>query len=127
MKDSKYDTVRTIILLHGLLMFYSVCGICSKSAASYPLFSIKFCVLYGIMVMVLGIYAIGWQQIIKRLPLTTAYANRAVTIIWGLVWGYFFFGENITPGKITGILLIVCGIVIYALSDKEPVGKEDEL
>lgn len=127
MNDGKTGKIKTLILLHLMLMFFSLCGICSKSAALQPFFSIKFFLLYGLMIFILGIYAIGWQQIIKRLPLTTAYANRAVTIIWGLVWGYFFFGESITPGKITGILLIVCGIVIYALSDKEPAEKEDKI
>ena len=47
------------------------------------------------MVAILGIYAIGWQQVIKRMPLTTAYANKAVTLVWGLVWGLLLFHEQL--------------------------------
>ena len=62
----------------------------------------------------LGLYALGWQQVIKRLPLTTAFANKAVTVVWGLVWGALLFAEPITPGKLAGCGLIVAGVVLYA-------------
>ena len=51
--------------------------------------------------------AIGWQQVIKRIPLTTAFANKAVTVVWGLVWGALFFREAVTPGKLLGAALDV--------------------
>ena len=69
--------------------------------------------------MLLGFYAIGWQQIIKRMPLTAAFANKAVTVVWGIVWGCIFFNEAITPGKVAGAVLVIVGIVVYALADKE--------
>ena len=67
----------------------------------------------------LGIYAVVWQQIIKKLPLTLAYANKAVTVIWGLIWGLLFFGEKITPLKVIGAVIVITGIAVYAFSDKE--------
>ena len=69
--------------------------------------------------MLLGFYAIGWQQIIKRMPLTAAFANKAVTVVWGIVWGFIFFNEAITLGKVVGAVLVIVGIVVYALADKE--------
>ena len=63
----------------------------------------------------LGIYAIAWQQIIKRLPLTFAYANKAIGVIWGMFWGLVAFGESITPKKIIGAVIVIAGIVLYSL------------
>ena len=106
------------ILLNVLLMVYSMSGICSKTAAGEPLLSIKFCLLYGVIIMLLGIYAIGWQQVIKKIPLTNAYANKAVTIVWGIIWGVIFFSEKVTSGKIIGALLVIIGVTIFSFSEE---------
>ena len=111
--------LKTYFFLHLLLMVYSLSGICSKKAAGTSFLSLEFCLYYGAIIALLGVYAIGWQQIIKRLPLTTAFANKAVTVVWGLVWGTLVVHETITPGKIIGALMVVGGVAFYALSDTE--------
>lgn len=111
--------IKLFSLLHLLLMLYSSGGIFSKLAGAEPFLSWGFCLFYGIVIVLLGIYAIGWQQIIKRMPLTTAFANKAVTIVWGLVWGIVFYQETLTPGKLIGCLLVMSGVVLFAKSDKE--------
>ena len=111
------EKIKTLLGLHLLIMVYSMSGICSKMAAKQPFLSFKFCIYYGIIIVLLGLYAIGWQQIIKRIPLTTAFANKAVTVVWGLIWGLVFFGEEITIGKVVGVLCVVLGVVIYAKAD----------
>lgn len=111
--------LKTMLMLHLMLMIFSASGICSKLAGGEPFFSLKFCFYYGIIIAILGLYAIGWQQIIKRMPLTTAFANKAVTVVWGLVWGAVFFREEITVGKLIGAALVVIGVVIFAKSDEE--------
>lgn len=110
---------KTLIALHIMLMLYSVSGICSKIAGEYPFLSLKFCVFYSIVILLLGVYAIGWQQIIKRLPLSVAFANKAVTVIWGSVWGGLFFHETITFKTIVGATMVIIGVVMYACSDCE--------
>lgn len=115
----QYKKITLFAMLHLLLVMYSVTGICGKLAGQYPTFSLKFCFFYGIAIVLLGLYAIGWQQIIKRIPLTLAFANKAVTVIWGSIWGVLFFQETITVGKIIGTMLVVAGIVLYAYSDYE--------
>ena len=110
---------KTIILLHLMLMVYSLSGVFSKQASGVPFLSIRFCVYYGAIIALLGIYAIGWQQIIKRLPLTLAFANKAVTTVWGLIWGLVFFHEQVTAGKLMGIALIVIGVVVFSTADRE--------
>ena len=70
------------------------------------------------LLMILGIYAIGWQQIIRRLPLSLAFAHKSVTIIWGMLWGILFFQENLSLGKCVGILLIVVGICLFEKAEE---------
>lgn len=111
--------IQTYMGLHLMLMVYSICSVCSKKASSEELFSIKFLLYYGCVFFLLVVYAIIWQQIIKKMPLTTAYANKAVTVVWGIVWGMLFFDEFITVGKIVGAILVGVGIVIYSLADSK--------
>lgn len=111
---------KVLLALHLLLALFSCSGIMSKLASGYPFMSWGFILCYGGMVCVLGIYAIGWQQVIKRIPLTTAYANRAVTVVWGIVWGAVLFGETITWPKVVGALVVLAGVALYATAGDEP-------
>ncbi|HHX37179.1 MAG TPA: transporter [Clostridiaceae bacterium] len=108
--------LKTLYLLHLLLIVFSFSGVISKIASSYAFLSAEFFIWYSLIIILLGIYAIVWQQIIKRMSLTKAYANRAITVVWGMVWGLLFFKESITAGKIAGAVLIIAGIVIFAYS-----------
>ncbi len=110
-------STKTMLALHLLLAVYSVSNVFSKLAADVPFLSPRFILYYGAVLLILGIYAIGWQQVIKRMPLTTAYANKAVTIVWGIVFGMILFGETVTPLMIAGAFLIVGGIVLYAMEE----------
>lgn len=118
---------KALILLHILLMVYSFGGIFSKSAAFEDFLSFKWCLYYGGVIFLMAVYALGWQQIIKRMPLTSAYANKAVTTVWGLVWGVLFFKEKITIGKILGIVLIVVGVILFSLSDSGSTREKTQL
>lgn len=109
----------SLILLNILLLLYSTGGIFSKLAASEDLFSLKFCIYYVIIIALLGGYALGWQQIIKRMPLTTAFANKAITVVWGLMWGILIFDEKITTGKIIGAMLVIAGVILFSMADKD--------
>ena len=110
---------KTLIALHLLLLVYSLSGIFSKNAAREPFMSPIFILLYGGMLV---IYAIGWQQILKRLSLSMAFANKAVTVIWGMVWGFFIFGESVSALNILGAAMVIVGVVLYARAD----GKEEK-
>lgn len=107
------------VLLNFMLMIYSASGIFSKLAAKEKFLSFRFIFFYGILILILAVYAVAWQQIIKRLPLTTAYANRAVTVAWGAIWGVLFFHEKITLIRLLGIAIVVFGVVLFAISDRE--------
>ncbi len=120
------DKIKTIVILHAILAVYSVCGILSKSAANVPFLGFQFCCYYAGMIVLLGVYAVMWQQIIKRLPLTVAYANKAVSVVWACIYGVFFFQEKLTMGKLIGGLLTIAGVILFALSDKEAESAENQ-
>ena len=109
---------KTLLSLQLLLAFYSLSSVCSKMAAQEEFLSAKFILYYGAVILFLGIYAVVWQQILKKLPLVMAYMNKAVTVIWGMIWGVVFFGESITFNKIIGCFIIVVGVCLV-VSEKE--------
>jgi len=116
---------RTIILLNVLLLVYSLSGVCSKLAAGEAFLSGRFLLFYGMVLFLMAVYAFAWQQIIKKLPLTMAYANKAVSVLWAMVWGGIFFEEKISLGKGIGAILVVSGIVLFALSDSKEHSEEE--
>jgi len=116
----KKGNLKYLLLLHLMLMLYSLSGIASKLAAQQEFMSFKFCLCYAAIILLLGVYAIGWQQVIKRLPLTTAFANKAVTVVWGLIWGLVVFSESITVGKAIGAAMVIAGVVIFAREPEQP-------
>ena len=100
------------LLLHISLLFSSLSGVCSKFASGYTdnIFSIQFVFWFGLVFVIMFGYAIIWQQVLKRMPLTVAYANKPVTLIWGIIWGRLIFGEKITWNMLAGAAVIFWGI-----------------
>ena len=82
-------------------------------------FSFKFILFYGLMVFILGVYAIFWQQLLKYVPLTTAFCNKAVGIVWGILWGVLFFKEQIKLNMIIGAVIVIIGVVIVVKADEQ--------
>lgn len=108
-----------LIALHVLLLVYSLGAFFSKNASFQPFFSFWFFVYYGGMLAILAIYAVGWQQILKRLPLTVAFANKAIVVVWTILWGVIFFGEKVTASMVIGAALVIAGIVVFSIADGE--------
>ena len=106
-----------IIILHLLLFIYSFSGVCSKFASKEQFLSLKFCLFYVGIIAILGIYALAWQQILKHIPLTTAFCNKAVSILWGIVWGALIFKEQIKVNMIIGAIIVIIGVIIVVKSD----------
>lgn len=115
--NKRKNTWLIYLLLHIILMVYSWGGILSKLAAGESFLSFQFCLFYGGVIFLLIVYAFVWQQVIKHLPLTTAFANKAVTVVWGLVWGTLIFHEQLSIGKIAGAILVISGVALYAFAD----------
>lgn len=77
-----------------------------------------FVLWYGGVLGIMAVYAVVWQQILKKLPLTVAYANKPVSLVWGMLWGSFIFHEKITWNMILGALVIFAGIYLVVTSDE---------
>lgn len=115
---------KALVALHVMLAVYSLSSVCAKLAAGFDFMSPGFIACYGGMIALLGAYAIGWQQVIKRLPLTYAYANKAVTVLWGIVWGVLLFHEQVSPLKVLGALIVLAGVVLFSLAERDENGPQ---
>lgn len=109
-------------MLQVVFFIYSISSVVSKFASGNEFPSFEFLLFYGLDLMILGIYALLWQQVIKKFELSIAYANKAITLLWTPIWGIVLFHEQITPGKAAGIVLVMIGIFI--LNSGEASGDE---
>ena len=112
-----------ILAIQAAVVVYTGSSICSKTAAAHkgqislfgrviPGLTWTGCRWLFLEVVCLGVYALLWQQIIKRFDLSIAYANRAFAICWTFVWGVLLFGESVKPLNIVGILIVLAGILL---------------
>ncbi len=113
------QNIRPYIMLHIIIMLYSLCGVCSKAALGQKFILIKFIFFYGLMIFILGIYSILWQQILKYLPLNIAYANKSVTIIWAMVWGVIIYHETISVKMVIGAAVVLFGVILIVTGDNK--------
>lgn len=103
---------KTIFALQLVVMIYTLSSVAAKLASGQEAFSLKFLLFYGVEILILGIYAIAWQQIIKHCDLSVAYANRSMAILWSLIWTVVFFHEALTIKNVLGVLVVLAGTMI---------------
>ncbi len=123
MKSTKKNAVMAILFLQAAVMIYSLTTVISKFVSGYEFLSVKFILLYMLDFAVLGIYAILWQQLLKKFELSVAYANKAMTLLWSLLWSTVIFHEQITVTKVIGVVLVIAGTIVLNYPAKE---KEDK-
>ena len=110
--------IKQIILLQAIIVIYTVSSIMAKFASSGETLE-KIVLFLGLEVLFLGIYAICWQQMIKIFPLSVAYANRAMALLWSAIWAKIIFGEQISLKQMAGIALVVVGTLIINTEKQE--------
>lgn len=113
------EKLKYLIAVNMMYFVYSFMSIFGKLAAREGEINFIFLVFYGGSLLTMGVYALCWQRIIKKLPLMVAYTNKAVVIVWGLLWGILFFNESVTPGKLAGVVLVIIGVVLFSMSENE--------
>lgn len=118
-KEKIFTNLKFYVILHILLFVNSFGGVCSKMASKQEFLSLNFILFYGGVIAILGIYAIVWQQILKHIPLTTAFCNKAVSIIWGIMWGFLIFKETVKWNMILGAVIVIAGVIIVVMSDEQ--------
>lgn len=117
----KKITLKDILFLQGIIMIFSASSVVAKIASGQPVLSVGFILFYGLEILLLGIYAIFWQQAIKKFDLSIAYANRAMVLLWSIVWAVLIFGEHITKRNIIGLIIVIIGIIIINGEEQENV------
>lgn len=121
----KKISIKNLIQLQLVVIIYSFASVCAKAASEYinNIFSSKFLVFASLEVLLLGVYAILWQQVIKKYDLSIAYANRAIALAWSMLWAFFIYNEEITFINIIGAAIVLFGIMIIN-SDTNSMEKE---
>lgn len=106
--------VKDYIQLHLNILLFSLTSVFSKFASiQYNRHGLNSPLLYlflFLMVANCGIYAITWQQVIKKFSLSTAYANKSVYLLWSQIWAVVIFHENLSIQNIIGILVVLFGV-----------------
>ena len=97
-------------------MLYACVGICTKKAALQSPMSWWYWLWFAGAVAVIGIYAMLWQQVLKRIELGTAYMFKGTSLIFTMLIAALLFGEAITVPNIIGSVIIIVGIVFLARS-----------
>ena len=108
--------IKHIAALIGINMLYACVGICTKMAALQEAGSWLYLLWFGGAVAIIAIYALLWQQVLRRIELSTAYMFKGTTLIFTMLIAALVFGEHITLPNIIGSVIIVTGIVILARS-----------
>ena len=110
---------KTYIFLQLIVLLYAFGSVFAKIAASKAFLSFEFCMLYSCTLLTLAVYAFLWQQILKKIPLNVAYANKSVTIVWGMVWGVVIFKERITVMNIIGAIVVLIGVLLIVTGEEK--------
>lgn len=92
-------------------------------AGRQELLSKAFFFFYGLLFLILFIYAIVWQQILKRVSLTVAYASKGIGIVYGILWGHLIFDEEIRWNMILGAVLVLAGVYCFILEEMKGEAK----
>lgn len=102
------------LALVGVNLVYACTSICTKMASRQEMLSWPYLLWIGGAIGVMGVYALLWQQVITRMPLSTAYMFKGTSLIFVLLFSVLLFGEGITLNNVIGAVIIIIGIVLFS-------------
>ena len=108
----------TYIILVAINLLYACVSIFTKYASQSEFMSWGYVWAVAGAICVMGLYAVLWQQILKRVELSLAYMFKGTSIVFVMLLAHMIFGEQITWNNIIGAIIIILGIVLYAYSSK---------
>ena len=99
-------------------LLYACISIFTKYASLQEFMSWNY--MLGVIgaVGVMGLYAVLWQQVLKRIELSVAYMFKGTSIVFIMLLANVLFGEQITWNNIIGAIIIIVGIVFFAYNPK---------
>lgn len=107
---------KTYLALIGVNLVYACTSIFTKMASQQEPMSFPYLLWIAGAVGVMGVYAMLWQQVISRMPLSTAYMFKGTSLVFVLLFSALLFGEAITLNNVVGSAIILAGIVLFAKS-----------
>lgn len=111
-------TYKSVVMLLGVNLLYALVSLLAATVARLPLFSSMFLLGVGGVFVLFGLYAIVWQQLLKRLPLSLAYMFKGTSLLFVLLLSALFLGDAVTWQNLVGATLIIVGIVLFARADE---------
>jgi len=104
-------------LMYAAFFIYSLSSIFSKLASREPFLSLPYILCFGGIIFILGLYAVLWQQVLKKIPLSVAMANKPAALVLSLLWAFLFFKEQLSLKVILGVAFMLCGIIVIGGDD----------
>lgn len=102
------------LALFGVNLIYACTSICTKMASRQEMLSWPYLFWIAGAIGVMGVYALLWQQVIVRMPISTAYMFKGTSLIFVLLFSVLLFGEVITLNNAIGAMIIIVGIFLFA-------------
>lgn len=100
--------------LVGVNFIYACTGIFTKMASRQEMMSWLYVLWLVGAIGVMGLYAILWQQVIRRVPITTAYMFKGTGVVFGLLIAGLVLREPITVNNIIGSAIVITGVTLYS-------------
>ena len=108
-------TTRYLALI-GVNLIYACTSIFTKMASRHEMLSWPYLLWLAGAIGVMGVYALLWQQVLKRIELSLAYMFKGTSMIFGLLIAWSILGEQITLNNMIGAAIIIVGIALFAKS-----------
>ena len=106
----------SVLLLVSAFLIYSTTGVFTKFASGEIFLSMTYMLYFSMVIVAMGIYAVMWQLILKRVPLSQAYLYKSMTVFFSLFFAFSIFNEEVTWKNMLGAVLIISGIIVNSQS-----------
>ena len=83
-----------------------------KLASMEDFMSIAYLLRLFCVILAMSTYAIFWQVLLKKVPLTQAFLFKSITVLFTLFFAFSIFKESISLNNIIGALFIIAGIIV---------------
>jgi drug/metabolite transporter (DMT)-like permease len=114
--EKKKLSLPIILLLLFVYQFYASISVATKFTSRHVFLSSYYCLGLFVVFLMMGVYAILWQQVLKRVDLSLAYMFKGSGLIFLLILCSTVLNEPITWQNLLGSVFIITGIVLFAKS-----------
>lgn len=103
--------------LVGVNFVYACVSIAIKAASVQEPLTTPYFICLVCAFCVMAVYALLWQQVLRRVPVGDAYMFKGTSLIFVLLFSTFLFDEGISTMNILGACIIIGGIFLYAKAE----------